>query len=132
MSTSPKCPKCGFTANSSFKECPRCGVIISRFLQKAKGDRQAASRDTARKNSGLENLAQADTLIIRQQKEWGEILTGFETKNKYEVLDHFSNPLLEAQEEGGSALTTITRLFLKSLLMLLLPVYCPATGDIYQ
>jgi len=115
MSTSPKCPKCGFTANSSFKECPRCGVIISRFLQKAKGDRQAASRDTARKNSGLENLAQADTLIIRQQKEWGEILTGFETKNKYEVLDHFSNPLLEAQEEGGSALTTITRLFLKAL-----------------
>ena len=75
MSRTPKCPKCGFTANSSFKECPQCGVIISKFLHKAKGDRRADSRDATRKNSGLENLAQANSLIIRQQKEWGEILT---------------------------------------------------------
>ena len=69
MSTSPNCPKCGFTANSSLKECPRCGVIISKFLHKTKGDRQADSRDEARKDSGLENLAQADALAIRQHKE---------------------------------------------------------------
>jgi len=62
MSTSPKCPKCGFTANSSFKECPRCGVIISKFLHKAKGD----SKDAARKNSSLDSLKQANALIIRQ------------------------------------------------------------------
>ena len=84
MSTTPKCPKCSFTASSQFNECPRCGVIISKFWGKAKNDRQADRRDTARKNPGLENLAQANALIIRQQKEWGEILTGFETKNKYE------------------------------------------------
>jgi uncharacterized protein YxjI len=111
MSTSPKCPKCGFRSKSSFKECPRCGIIVSKFLNKAKGH----GKDTMPKNSGLENLEQANALIVRQQKEWGEILTGFETKNKYEVLDHFSNPLFEVQEEGGSALTAITRIFLKAL-----------------
>jgi hypothetical protein len=90
-------------------------VIVSKFLSQAGSDRQTDSQDAARKNAGLDNLTRAETLIIRQQKEWGEILTGFETKNKYDVLDHFSNPLLEAQEDGDSILATITRLFLKAL-----------------
>ncbi|MCP4625674.1 MAG: scramblase [bacterium] len=115
MSRYSKCPKCKFTARSSFSECPRCGVIVSKFLQKASGDKQADQRDAACKNDGLQNLEQAKVLVIRQQKEWGEILTGFETKNRYEVMDHFNNPLIEAQEEGDSALATITRLFLKAL-----------------
>jgi len=132
MSTSPNCPKCGFTANSPFKECPRCGVIISRFLHKKKTDRRADSRDAARKNSGLDNLELADTLIVRQQKEWGEILTGFETKNKYQVVDHFSNPLLEAQEEGGSALTTITRLFLKALRPFKIDLFSPQGAGLFK
>ena len=128
MSTSPKCPKCGFTANSSFKECPRCGVIISKFLHKARGD----SKDAARKNSSLDSLEQANALIIRQQKEWGEILTGFETKNKYEVVDHFSNLLLEVQEEGGSALTTITRLFLKALRPFTMHLFSPQGAGLFK
>ena len=132
MSTSPKCPKCGFRANSSFNECPRCGVIISKFLQKPMRDRQVDSKDAARKNSGLENLAQANALIIRQQKEWGEILTGFETKNKYEVVDHFSNPLLEVQEEGGSALTTITRMFLKALRPFTMHLFSPQGAGLFK
>ena len=132
MSRSPNCPKCGFTAKSSFKECPRCGVIISRFLHKKKSDRRADGRDAARKNSSLDNLKQASTLIVRQQKEWGEILTGFETKNKYQVVDHFSNPLLEAQEEGGSALTTITRLFLKALRPFTIDLFSPQGAGLFK
>ncbi len=132
MSTTSNCPKCGFTANASFKECPRCGVIISRFLSKTKADKRADSRDAARKNSGLDNLAQANTLIIKQQKEWGEILTGFETKNKYEVVDHFSNPLLEAQEEGDSALATITRLFLKALRPFTMHLFSPQGAGLFK
>ena len=132
MSISPKCPKCGFRANSSFNECPRCGVIISKFLNQTKSDRQADSRDAARKNSGLENLEQANSLIIRQQKEWGEILTGFETKNKYDVMDHFSNPLLEAQEEGDSVLATITRLFLKALRPFTMHLFSPQGAGLFK
>lgn len=115
MSKISKCPKCGCTANSPFRECPRCGIIVSKFLKKVKEDKQADRRDAAHKNPGLQNLADANALIIRQLKEWGEILTGFETKNKYQVMDHLSNPLMEAQEEGGSAMTVVTRLFLKAL-----------------
>jgi uncharacterized protein YxjI len=101
-------------------------------MHKAKGDKQADSRDETRKNSGLDNLIQADALIIRQQKEWGEILTGFETKNKYEVVDHFSNPLLEAQEEGDSVLATITRLFLKALRPFTIHLFSPQGAGLFK
>jgi len=132
MNISSKCPKCKFTAQSSFNECPRCGVIVSKFLQKAKDDKQADRRDAASKNSGLQNLADANALIIRQQKEWGEILTGFETKNKYEVMDHLSNPLIEAQEEGGSAMATITRLFLKALRPFTMHLFSPQGAGLFK
>jgi len=111
MSTSINCPKCGFKANSAFNECPRCGVIISKFLQSAEAGGQAERRSAADKNDSLADLAGANTLLIRQKKEWGEILTEFETKNRYEVLDHLNNPLIEASEEDDSALATITPCF---------------------
>jgi uncharacterized protein YxjI len=60
----------------------------------------------------MEDLAQFNALAISQKKEWGEILTGFETKNKYVVLDPSGNELFAAVEEGGS---TLLRFFLKAL-----------------
>jgi uncharacterized protein YxjI len=132
MSTYSKCPKCKFTAKSSFSECPRCGVIVNKFLQIAKADKQADRRDAASKNADLQNLAQANTLIIRQQKEWGEILTGFETKNKYQVMDHLSNPLIEALEEGDSAMATITRLFLKALRPFTIHLFSPGGTGLFK
>jgi len=57
-------------------------------------------------------LDAVDALVISQKKEWGEILTGFETKNKYLVLDSTGKELYMAVEEGGSALL---RFFLKAL-----------------
>ena len=60
----------------------------------------------------MERLATVDRLVVQQRKEWGEILTGFETKNKYEVSDQDGNSLYFAAEVGGSMLL---RLFLKAL-----------------
>ncbi len=60
----------------------------------------------------MERLASVDGLVISQQKEWGEIVTGFETKNQYAVMDPSGQPLYTAVEEDGS---TLMRLFLKSL-----------------
>ncbi len=60
----------------------------------------------------MERLSSIDGFVVRQRKEWGEILTGFETKNKYAVLDRSGNELYIAVEEGGS---TIMRWFLKAL-----------------
>jgi uncharacterized protein YxjI len=60
----------------------------------------------------VDRLAGVSGLVIVQRKEWGEILTGFETKNKYVVLDTSGGQLYVAAEEGGS---TLLRMFLKAL-----------------
>ncbi|MBN1816134.1 MAG: hypothetical protein JW828_02165 [Sedimentisphaerales bacterium] len=60
----------------------------------------------------MQQLEQVRGLIVCQRKEWGEILSGFETRNKYVVLDEFGQELYLAMEEGGSFLV---RSFLKAL-----------------
>lgn len=60
----------------------------------------------------MERLSSAAGLVVSQQKEWGEILTGFETKNKYAISDLSGKALYLAAEDGGSILL---RWFLKSL-----------------
>lgn len=60
----------------------------------------------------MEKLSSVDGLVIAQQKEWGEILSGFETRNRYSVSDASGAALYSAGEEGGS---TLLRLFLKAL-----------------
>ena len=52
----------------------------------------------------MQQLSAAGSLTISQKKEWGEILTSFETKNKYAVLDESGNTLYLAAESDGSLL----------------------------
>ena len=115
MKTIKKCPKCGFAANTGFAECPKCGIIVSKFVDQ----KQEA------KKSALQNLAAANALMIRQKKEWGEILTGFETKNKYEVMDPWGNPMFQVEEEGGSFATIITRFLLTALRPFTMHIFSP-------
>lgn len=58
----------------------------------------------------MEKLEPADTLVVQQRKEWGEILTGFETKNKYSVMSASGDQLYWAAEESSFLL----RMFLKA------------------
>jgi uncharacterized protein YxjI len=60
----------------------------------------------------MNELAVANTLVVSQKKEWGEIVTGFESRNRYAVLDQLGNMLYQAEEESRSILL---RLFLKGL-----------------
>ncbi len=60
----------------------------------------------------VERLSSISSLVVSQHKEWGEILTGFETKNRYVVSDVAGSRLYLAAEEAGS---TLLRLFLKGL-----------------
>jgi len=60
-------------------------------------------------NSLIENN---DRIMIKQTKEWGEILTGFETRNRYELLDGDGNRIGNAAEEGGGIGTALLRNFL--------------------
>jgi uncharacterized protein YxjI len=60
----------------------------------------------------VERLSSIRGLVVSQQKEWGEILTGFETRNRYAISDVSGNRLYLAAEEAGSMLL---RWFLKAL-----------------
>jgi len=60
----------------------------------------------------VERLLSISSLVVIQQKEWGEILTGFETKNRYTISDISGSRLYLAAEEAGS---TLLRWFLKAL-----------------
>ena len=60
----------------------------------------------------MQRLASISGLVVGQRKEWGEILTGFETKNRYAVSDLSGNRLYLAAETGGAILL---RWFLKAL-----------------
>lgn len=60
----------------------------------------------------MQRLGPEGSLIVSQKKEWGEILSGFETRNKYAILNNFGERLYFAVEEGGS---TLVRMFLKAL-----------------
>ncbi len=132
MNTSQECPKCGFSADAQFRECPRCGVIVGKFLQHAKNRQQLEDARAMDQKACLQNLADANILVIRQQKELGEILTGFETKNKYEVLDPRNNPLFRAEEEGGSFATIITRFFLRALRPFTMHLFAYEGGGIFE
>jgi len=59
----------------------------------------------------MDSLTAVDSLIIQQRKEWGEILTGFETKNKYAIFNAAGQQLYYAAEIGGNFLV---RIFLKA------------------
>lgn len=61
-----------------------------------------------------QTLAMLPSLNVRQVKEWGEILTGFETKNKYAVQDPHGQALMLAAEDPGGFKETILRLWLKA------------------
>lgn len=60
----------------------------------------------------MDELTSIPGLVVFQQKEWGEILTGFETKNRYAIADVAGRRLYAAAEEPGSLLL---RWFLKAL-----------------
>ena len=60
----------------------------------------------------MDRLAGLDTLVIQQRKSWGEMLTGWEVKNSYAILDGTGEEVYVAAETGGSM---FFRLLLKAL-----------------
>ncbi len=59
----------------------------------------------------MRRLESVGGLAVSQKKEWGEILSGFEGRNRYVVSDERGTELFYAVEEEGSVLA---RLFLKA------------------
>lgn len=57
-------------------------------------------------------LAKSKAVVIRQVKEWTEILVGFETRNRFEILDEEGLLLGRAAEEAGGLSAVLSRNFL--------------------
>jgi uncharacterized protein YxjI len=60
----------------------------------------------------METLTHKHTIVVQQKKEWGEILSGFEMRNKYLLSDEKGEECYFAGELPGSLML---RLFLKNL-----------------
>ncbi|MDC1174549.1 phospholipid scramblase-related protein [Bacteriovoracaceae bacterium] len=61
-----------------------------------------------------EMMESSSEIFIRQIKEWGEILLGFETVNKFEVLNSHGQKIGFLAEEGGGIIRLILRQILRS------------------
>lgn len=77
----------------------------------------------------MEKMSSINSLMVHQKKELGEVLTGFETKNKYAVLDVAGNQIYFAQEESGSVLL---RWFLRALRPFTITVLTEANEVVLQ
>ena len=49
----------------------------------------------------MDELREVDTLLVQQKKEWAEILTDIESKNRYAIVDPAGNQLAMAAEESS-------------------------------
>jgi len=53
---------------------------------------------------GLEYLTQIDALFVNQQVELMEVITGFETNNKYSILNAYGQQVYFALEDSGTCM----------------------------
>lgn len=68
-----------------------------------------------RSDSSAITLFQRHSMLrVRQKKEWGEILTGIETRNKYQVVGDDDQPLFFVGEVEGGLGAFLARMFLKA------------------
>ena len=62
----------------------------------------------------LPAVVSTQSLVVRQQKEFTEIFTDFETKNQYAIQLPNGHTVLHAAETGGGAMAFLARNFLKA------------------
>jgi uncharacterized protein YxjI len=65
-------------------------------------------------SSALTLFQHHSKLRVRQKKEWGEILTGIEMRNKYQVVGDDDQPLFFVGEVEGGLGVFLARMFLKA------------------
>lgn len=62
-------------------------------------------------------------LLVKQVKEWGEIVLGFESANRYEIFDDAGEPVGFAAEEAGGLGRLLARNFFGALRSCRLHIY---------
>ena len=69
----------------------------------------------------MDLLAPISSLVVKQLKEWGEILTGIETRNRYDISDTSGNVVMRSGEESSF----LARYFLKRIRPLTMHIVTP-------
>lgn len=62
-----------------------------------------------------EILSSTQRFFVRQKKEWGEILTDFETSNRYVISDEGGQEVWYAAERSAGLLSLLWRTFLRAM-----------------
>ena len=107
-----KCPKCSFEGNAQFTECPKCGIVISKFIQKEHKEAEKQSHiNNINQSHELAGLVDSQKLFISQRLERAEVWLGLETRNRYTI--NFN--LFEATEMRTSIGAILSRLFMGNL-----------------
>jgi uncharacterized protein YxjI len=78
----------------------------------------------------LDTLLGARKLLVRQVKEWSEILLGYEARNHYEVLDEGGRVVARVAEEGSGFGRWLGRQFLGRCRRATLHVMDPRGGEL--
>ena len=74
-------------------------------------DQNLATRPAAT----LAQFQRPQRLSVRQRKNWMEILTSFDARNKYVVYDEGGNPVFNVEEQGSGFGSLMKRLFLRNM-----------------
>jgi uncharacterized protein YxjI len=83
-------------------------------------------------STALAVLQRQGALRVRQKKEWGEILTGFEGRNKYQVVGDDGQVLFFAGEVEGGLSAVLLRLFLKAQRPFTMELKTPEGGTVLR
>ena len=76
--------------------------------------------------SGMDSLVLGrDRILIQQTKEWGEILIGFETRNRFDLMGERGETVGHAAEEAGGFGRMLSRNFLGRCRAAKIHVYGP-------
>lgn len=76
----------------------------------------------------MHQLADIEILLVQQKKEWTEILSGIESKNRYSITDPGGNQFGMAAEESSF----LGRFFLKTLRSFTVHILSPETEPILR
>ncbi len=59
------CPKCGFRANTDFSECPRCGIVIEKYLKLLEKNRETGKAgDSVPGNTAFPGERVAEIIVL--------------------------------------------------------------------
>lgn len=77
-------------------------------------ERPPVARGTSALAALDEELAAQPRLVVRQRKDWGEVVTGWEKANRYDVHDASGALLFHATEVNTGALAVLLRLLMRA------------------